>query len=92
MNTPYVRPGKVTSADVSVRVVAKFPNSAQGNWVIQMVTTLGVPSDRLGLVGPDRLESGQGMVLSIPVPDPELLPQIESICRSQGATVHVQRS
>jgi hypothetical protein len=89
---PYVRPGKVGSAEPTRRVVALFHNSAQGNAAIQLLTALGVPNDRLGVIVPDRIEGGQGMILSIPCPDPALLPRIEKVCRDQGAAIHHQRS
>ncbi len=91
METPFVRPGQVRSADVADRIVVRFFNSAQGNMAIQFLTTLGIPNDRLGVVGPERMEDGQGMVLSIPCTDAKLVPQIEAFCRAQGATIVHQR-
>lgn len=91
METPFVRPGLVRSPEPADRIVARFFNSAQGNMVIQYVTTLGIPNDRLGVTAPDRMRDGQGMVLSIPCPDPNLAARIEAFCRSQGAKVEFQR-
>lgn len=92
METPQVRPGKVASGGGAVpRVVAYFRNAAQGNSAIQVLTTLGIPGDRLGVTTPDRIETGQGMVLSIPCPDDTLIARVEALCRSQGAEIHRQR-
>lgn len=91
MQMPQIRPGKVEPGDPMPRVVAFFPNAAPGNAVIQLVMALGVPSDRLGVTPPDRMEGGQGMILSIACPDDALLRKVEEICRRQGAEVHRQR-
>lgn len=91
MEVPQVRPGKVQEAEPTRRVVAYFYNSSQGNAVIQLVTQLGVRSDRLGITPPERIEGGQGMVLSIPCPTDALLEKVEAVCRSQGASIHRQR-
>lgn len=90
IQTPQVRPGKVEESGPMPRVVVYFPNSAQGNLAIQIVTGMGVPSDQLGVTPPDRIEGGQGMVLSIPCPDPTLVPKIEKLCRDFGAQIHRQ--
>jgi hypothetical protein len=92
METPQIRPGVVNHTGPMSRVVAFFYNSAQGNSAIQLLTALGVPNDRLGVTPPERIESGQGMVLSISLPDERLLAKVESVCRSHGAEVHRQRA
>lgn len=92
METPQVRPGRVQAAEPPARrVVAFFPNSAQGNAAIQFLTALGVPNDRLGVTPPERIEGGQGMVLSVACPDPALVPKVESACRGLGGAIHRQR-
>lgn len=91
METPQVRPGKVTHTEAMPRVVAFFYNSAQGNAAIQFLTALGVPNDRLGVTPPERIETGQGMILSIGCPDEAMIPKVEAVCRSHGAEVHRQR-
>jgi hypothetical protein len=91
METPQVRPGLVKDSASTPRVVVFFPNSALGNLVIQLLTQIGIASDRLGVTPPERIEGGQGMVLSIACPDAKSLAQIESICRSQGGRIHRQR-
>lgn len=91
LEVPLVRPGKVESPPTPLRVVALFYNSAQGNAAIQLLTTLGIPNDRLGITTPERMADGQGMVLSIPCPDERLRDRVEAICRQQGAEVHRQR-
>ncbi len=90
MEVPQVRPGKVQHTEPMPRVIAFFYNSAQGNAVIQLVTQLGVPSERLGITPPDRIEGGQGMLLSIPCPDEKIQARVEAICRAQGAEIHRQ--
>ncbi len=91
MEVPQIRPGKVTNTGTMPRVVAYFFNSAQGNSAIQLLTTLGIPNDRLGVTTPERIEGGQGMMLSISCPDPSQVPKVEAICKSQGANFQVQR-
>jgi hypothetical protein len=91
METPQIRPGVVSNTGPTSRVIAFFYNSAQGNAAIQLLTSLGVPNDRLGVTPPERIESGQGMVLSISVPDERLLTRVEAVCRNHGAEVHRQR-
>lgn len=93
MEPPQIRPGLVTTpSDVPLpRVVARFRNSAQGNAVIQLLTALGIPSDRLGIIPPERTGRGQGMILSIACPDAAMVERVEAICRGQGAEVYRQR-
>jgi hypothetical protein len=91
LEVPLVRPGKVASPEPERRIVALFYNSAQGNSVIQLLTALGVPNDRLGVTIPDRMGDGQGMVLSIPCTDAAQAEKVEKVCRDQGAEVHRQR-
>jgi hypothetical protein len=91
MEMPQVRPGKVSHTEPSPRVVAYFYNSAQGNLAIQLLTALGIPNDRLGVTTPERIETGQGMLLSIACPDESQIARVEAICRQQGGDVHRQR-
>ena len=91
METPLIRPGLVSAAESMPRVVAFFFNPAQGNSVIQLLTAIGVPSDRLGVTPPEQIEGGQGMILSIPCPDDKILHRVEDICRRQGARIHRRR-
>ena len=74
-----------------LRVVAFFHNSAQGNSTIQLLTALGIPNDQLGVTPPERIENGQGMVLSIACGDEKMAGQVEAVCRQQGADIHRQR-
>jgi hypothetical protein len=68
--------------------VARFRNAAQGNSVIQLLLTLGVRADELGVTGPDRMPEGQGMLVSIACgADATLRERVEAACRSQGAEV-----
>ena len=91
MEMPQVRPGKVDQTGPMPRVVAFFYNSAQGNSTIQLLTAIGIPNDRLGVTPPERIETGQGMVLSIACPDEKTVARVEAICRQQGADIHRQR-
>ena len=91
METPQVRPGRVTQTQAMPRVVAFFYNAAQGNAAIQLLTALGIPNDRLGVTPPEQVEGGQGMVLSIPCPDEALIARVESLCRDLGAAIHRQK-
>jgi hypothetical protein len=92
MEMPQVRPGLVKDAQSMPRVVAFFPNSAPGNMVIQLLTQIGVPNDHMGVTPPERIEGGQGMLLSILCRDEATLLHVESICRQQGARIHRQRA
>ena len=91
METPQIRPGVVTHTQSMPRVVAFFSNSAPGNAAIQLLTALGVPNDRLGVTPPERIETGQGMVLSIACPHEAMIPKVEAVCRQLGAEIHRQR-
>jgi hypothetical protein len=91
MEIPQIRPGRVSPAEPLLRVVAFFYNTAQGNLAIQLLTALGIPNDRLGVTPPERIETGQGMVLSIACSDEKMAGQVEATCRGQGANVHRQR-
>lgn len=91
IETPKVRPGDGHAAEPIPRIVALFRNSSQGNLAIQRLVGLGIPSDRLGVTPPDRIEGHQGMLLSIPCPDSVPIDRIESLCRSLGAEIHRQR-
>lgn len=87
---PLIRPGRVTTEAAAPRLVARFPNSAQGNMAIQLVTMLGVPADQIGVVAPGRRPRGQGMLVSIPCPDAKIAAAVEAACRAQGAEIHRQ--
>lgn len=91
METPQVRPGRVTNTEAMPRVVAFFYNSAQGNAAIQLLTTMGVPNDRLGVTPPERIDTGQGMLLSIACPETSMFAKVEEVCRHFGAQIHRQR-
>lgn len=91
METPQVRPGLVNPAESTPRVVVFFPNSALGNLAIQLLTQVGIPSDRLGVTPPEQIEGGQGMILSIACPDEKSVARAELICRQQGGRIHRQR-
>ena len=92
MEMPQVRPGKVSASGPMPRVVAYFYNSAQANLAIQILTAYGVSNDKLGVTPPERIETGQGMVLSIPCASEAMLTKVEALCRAQGAEIHRQRA
>ncbi|QDV37050.1 hypothetical protein [Tautonia plasticadhaerens] len=91
MESPQIRPGSVPEAANDPRVLAYFRNSAQGNLAVQLVVGLGARADRLGVTAPDQIEGNQGMLLSIPCPDPALLDRVSTLCRDLGAEVHRRR-
>jgi hypothetical protein len=91
MENPQIRPGLVEHTGAMPRVVAFFRNSAEGNAAIQLLTTLGIPADRLGVTPPEQIEHGQGMVLDVGCPDEALVPKVEAICRTHGAEIHRRR-
>jgi hypothetical protein len=91
MEIPQIRPGRVSPTEPQLRVVAFFYNSAQGNSAIQLLTALGIPNDRLGVTPPERIETGQGMVLSVACSDEKMAGHVEAVCRQQGADIHRQR-
>jgi hypothetical protein len=91
MEMPQIRPGRVSTPETPIRVVAFFYNSAPANSAIQLLTALGVPNDALGVTPPERIETGQGMVLAIACRDETMAAQVEAVCRQQGADVHRQR-
>jgi hypothetical protein len=91
MEMPQIRAGRVSATEAPIRVVAFFYNSAPGNSTIQLLTKLGIPSDSLGITPPERIETGQGMVLSIACRDEAMAAQVEKVCREQGAEIHRQR-
>ncbi len=91
MELPQIRPGVVHSHDAANRVVVFFYNSAQGNSAIQLLTAMGIPNDSLGVTPPERIETGQGMLLSIPCSTPAMISKVEALCKSHGAQIHRQR-
>jgi hypothetical protein len=91
METPQIRPGLVSHTDPMPRVIAFFRNSAEGNVVIQLLGTLGIPGDRLGVTPPEQIEGGQGLLLSIGCPDEAIVPRVEELCRRHGAEIHRRR-
>jgi hypothetical protein len=91
IESPQVRPGKVGERESTVRLIAMFSNSALGNSAIQQLIVLGLPQDRLGVTPPEKIEGGQGMVLSIACPTPKLLLVATEVCRQLGATIREQR-
>ena len=83
-----IRPGAVQSPESPLLLAVHFDDAAAGNLAIQLLTTLGIPGDRLGVVGPERMEGGRGMVLSANCPDATTLARAEDACRKLGGRVH----
>ena len=91
METPQIRPGSVTSPETKLRVLAFFYNSAEANLAVQLLTGIGIPNDRLGVIPPDQIEGGQGMLLSVGCPDEAIQARAESLLRKLGGQIHRQR-
>ncbi|MFO0950916.1 MAG: hypothetical protein U0835_07125 [Isosphaeraceae bacterium] len=91
MELPQIRAGKVFDDGSAPKVVAFFPNSAEGNVAIQLLTVLGIKGDRIGVTPPEQIEGGQGMVLAVSCAEPSLVPKVETICRQFNAHIHRQR-
>ena len=91
METPQIRPGAIKNPESRLRVVAFFHNAAEGNLAIQLLTSIGIPSDGLGVTSSDRIEGGQGTILSIGCPNEKALARAEEICRKLGGQLHRQR-
>ena len=87
MDQPQIRPGLVEEGPPMPRVVAFFHNSAVGNSAIQLLLGMGVPSDRLGVTGPEGIEGEQGMLLSIACPEATRT-KVEAACRNLGGQIH----
>ena len=88
METPLIRPGAVQSPDSPLRLVVHFDDASGGNLAVQMLPTLGVPGDRVGVVDPDRMEGGRGMILSATFADEPARIRAEDACRKLGGRVH----
>lgn len=91
MESPQIRPGSVQSPESKHRVLAFFHNAAEANLAVQLLTGIGVPSDRLGVTPPDQIEGGQGMLLSVGCPDEAIQAKAESLLRKLGGQIHRQR-
>ncbi len=90
METPTIRPGKVSDAPAAARVVAFFRSSAMANSAIQILGTYGISGGRLGVTPPEEIEGEQGMLLSVGCSDDAQIAQVEKLCRTMGAAVHRQ--
>ncbi|MFO0956279.1 MAG: hypothetical protein U0800_02300 [Isosphaeraceae bacterium] len=82
---PERRPGTVDPQHDGERLVAFFPNAAPANAALQFLPMLGVPADQIGVTTPDRMPRGQGLLISIALPDPAIRARVEGYLRSQGA-------
>ena len=91
MEIPQIRPGRVSTAESPLRVVAFFYNSAQGNSAIQLLTALGIPNDRSASRLPSRSSRARAWSSRSPAADEKTVAQVEAICREQGAEIHRQR-
>ncbi len=92
METPQIRSGAIRSPETKLELFVYFYNAAEGNLAVQLLTGIGIPGDRVGVVPPEKLEGGQGMVLSVGCPTESLRAKAEAVCRKLGGQVHRHRS
>ena len=87
MDSPTIRPGATRVEHVEPDLFAYFHNAAAGNAAIQLLTAMGVLDEQLGVTPPERIDGGQGLLLSIVCPD-SLRTKVEAACRTFGAELH----
>lgn len=87
METPLIRPGLVQGSEPPLRLVVHFDDAAGANLAVQLIATLGVPGDRIGVVDPDRMERRRGMILTAACPDEPTRDRVEETCRKLGGRV-----
>ncbi len=88
---PGALPDPATTPTPVHRLTAYFRNAAQGNLAIQLLVSLGVPANQLGVTPPEQIQGGQGLLLSIPCDRVEHFKTIEDLCRELGAEIHRHR-
>ena len=72
METPTHSSAAIRSPETKLELFVYFYNAAEGNLAVQLLTGIGIPGDRVGVVPPEKLEGGQGMVLSVGCPTESL--------------------
>lgn len=82
------RPGTIGPAHDGDRLLAFFPNAAPANAALQFLPMLGVSADQIGTVNPDRMPRGQGLLISIPLPDPATRARVVDYLQRQGARIY----
>ena len=87
MEDPTIRPGATLLAPQDPDLFAFFHNAAAANAAIQLLTSLGVHDEQLGVTPPEKIDGGQGMLLALVCP-PGSRARIEAACRTFGAEVH----
>lgn len=92
METPQIRAGAVLSPETKLQLVVFFHESAEGNLAIQILTGIGVPGDRLGVLPPEKVEGGRGMILSVGCPTEAIREKAEAVCRKLGGRIHRHRA
>lgn len=88
METPQIRSGAVLSAETRLQLVVRFHDSAVANLAIQLLTGIGVPGDRLGVLPPEKVEGGRGMILVAGCPTEAIRARAEAVCRKLGGETH----
>jgi len=92
METPQVRSGAILSPETRLQLVVFFHDSAEANLAIQLLTGIGVPGDRLGVLPPEKVEGGRGMILSVGCPTEAIRARAEAVCRKLGGQLHRHRA
>ncbi len=87
MDSPTIRPGATLGDHVEPDLFAYFHNAAAGNAAIQLLTAMGINDDQLGVTPPEKIDGGQGILLSMVCP-PSLRAKVEAACRTFGADLH----
>jgi len=93
METPQIRSGAILSpeTEASLQLVIRFHESAEANLAIQLLTGIGVPGDRLGVLPPEKVEGGRGMILVAGCPTEAIRARAEAVCRKLGGELHRHR-
>jgi len=92
METPQIRSGAILSPETSLQLVVHFHDSAVANLAIQLLTGIGVPGDRLGVLPPEKVAGGRGMILVAGCPTEAIFAKAEAACRKLGGRPRGHRS
>lgn len=92
MEIPQIRSGAILSPETPLQLVVHFHDSASANLAIQLLAGIGVPGDRLGVLPPEKVEGGRGMILSVGCPTEAVRARAETVCRKLGGQVHRHRA
>src|SRR5690606_21767735 len=75
-----------------LQLVVHFHDSAVANLAIQLLTGIGVPGDRLGVLPPEKVAGGRGMILVAGCPTAAIFAKAEAACRTLGGRPRGHRS